>query len=80
MVKDEIKMVAEGNEIFDKKQIALAIKNSTLNDEMSCSILKERIIKSCESCSLKCICEGIDEIVEDYVYKTTKVVNSFSFE
>ena len=28
MIKNEIKIVAEGNKIFDKKQIALAIRNS----------------------------------------------------
>ena len=80
MVKDEIKMVAEGNESFDKKQIALAIRNSTLEDELKCSLLEEGIIKDCGVCRLKCICDGIDQIVEDYVDKTTKVLNSFSFE
>jgi len=80
MVKDEIKMKSENSDRFDKKQIALAIRNSTLEDELKCSLLEEGIIKDCQVCSLKCICEGIDEIVEDYVDKTTKVVNSFNFE
>ena len=80
MVKDEIKMKLENSDRFDKKQIALAIRNSTLEDELTCSLLEEGIIKDCQVCSLKCICEGIDEIVGDYVDKTTKVVNSFNFE
>jgi len=80
MIKNEIKMVAEGNESFDKKQIALAIKNSTLDDELGCSLLEEGIIKDCQGCSLKCICDGIDEIVKDYLEKTTKVISSFKFE
>jgi hypothetical protein len=39
MVKDEIKMMNEKSERFDKKQIALVIRNSTLDDELSCSLL-----------------------------------------
>jgi len=80
MVKDEIKMTSENSECFDKKQIALAIRNSTLDDELTCSLLEAGILKDCQACSLKYICDGIDEIVEDYVDKTTKVVSSFNFD
>ncbi|OOM13952.1 hypothetical protein CLOSAC_20380 [Clostridium saccharobutylicum] len=37
MTKDEIKIKSEEGEIFDRKQIALAIRNSTFNDELRCS-------------------------------------------
>ena len=47
MVKDEIKMKSENSQSFDKKQVALAIRNSTLDDEMGCSLLEEGIIKGC---------------------------------
>lgn len=77
MIKNEIKMTNENNECFDKKQIALAIRNSTIDDELSCSLLEEGILNKCEACSLKYICDGIDKIVDDYVEKTTQVVNSF---
>ena len=77
MIKNEIKMVAAGNENFDKMQIALAIRNSTLNDEISCSLLEEEVIKSCEICNLKCICEGIGEVVEECIEETTNIVSSF---
>lgn len=80
MVKDEIKMTDENSEVFDKKQIALAIRNSTLDDELSCSILEEGILKECQGCSLNDICSGIDKVAYEYVNSNTRVVSSFSFE
>lgn len=80
MVKDEIKMKCEEGEVFDKKQIALAIRNSTLDDELICSLLEEGILNKCDGCSLKDICDGIDKVADSYVEKTAKVVNSFTFE
>lgn len=79
MVKNEIKMKDENSEVFDKKQIALAIRNSTLDDELSCSILEEGILKECQGCNLKDICNGIDKVVDEYVNNNTRVVSSFSF-
>lgn len=79
MVKDEIKMKSQEGEVFDKKQIALAIRNSTINDELKCSLLANDIINKCGDCNLKYICDGIDEVVDSYVDKTTQVVNSFNF-
>lgn len=80
MVRDEIKINSEEGEIFDKKQIALAIRNSTFDDELRCSLLDEGILNKCQGCSLKYICDGIDQVVDNYVEKTTEVVNNFSFE
>ena len=37
-------------------------------------------IDKCQGCSLKYICDGIDQVVENYVDKTTEVVNNFNFE
>jgi hypothetical protein len=71
---------SEDKEVFDKKQIALAIRNSTFDDELRCSLLDEGILNKCEGCSLKYICDGVDKVAEDYVNKTTEDVNSFSFE
>lgn len=79
MIRDQIKLNSEEGEIFDKKQIALAIRNSTFDDELKCSLLEEGILNKCEGCSLRYICDGIDEVVENYVNKTTEVVNSFNF-
>lgn len=80
MVRYEIEMNSQERRVFDKKQIALAIKNSTFNDELRCSLLDNGILNKCEGCSLKYICDGIDEVVDNYVDKTTEVVNNFSFK
>ena len=80
MVKNEIKIKSEEGEVFDKKQIALAIRNSTFDDELRCSLLDDVILNKWGGCSLKYICDGIDQVVENYVDKTTEVVNNFNFE
>lgn len=78
MIRNEIKIKSE--EVFDKKQIALAIRNSTFNDELKCSLLEEGILNKCQGCSLRYICDGIEQVVDNYVEKTTEVVNNFNFE
>ncbi|MBE6089768.1 MAG: hypothetical protein E7206_17385 [Clostridium beijerinckii] len=80
MIRDEIKLNSEEGEIFDKKQIALAIRNSTFNDELGCSLLDDGILDKCQGCSLKYICDGINQVADSSVEKTTEVVNNFSFE
>ncbi|NRT72422.1 hypothetical protein [Clostridium beijerinckii] len=80
MVKNEIKLNSEEGEVFDKKQIALAIRNSTFQDELKCSLLENGILDKCQGCSLRYICDGIDEVVDSYVEETTEVINNFSFE
>ena len=79
MIKDEIKMKSENSESFDKKQIALAIRNSTFDDELKCSLLEEGILGKCEGCGLKSICDGIDKVSEEYINETTRVVKTFNF-
>ena len=80
MFKNEIKIKSEEGEVYDKKQIALAIRNSTFEDDLKCSLLEEDILNKCEGCSLKYICDEIDQAVENYVDKTTEIVNNFDFE
>lgn len=80
MFKNEIKIKSEEGEGFDKKQIALAIRNSTFEDDLKCSLLEEGILNKCDGCSLKYICDGIDQAVESYVDRTTEIVNNFDFE
>ena len=80
MVKNEIKLNSEEGEVFDKKQIALAIRNSTFQDDLKCSLLENGILDKCQGCSLRYICDGIDEVVDGYVEETTEVINNFSFE
>ncbi|WP_160680300.1 hypothetical protein [Clostridium sp. C8-1-8] len=80
MIRDCISINSEEVQSFDKMQIALAIRDSTYGDELSCSLLENEVIKNCEGCSLKYICGRLDELADDYTERTTKVVNSFSFE
>ena len=80
MVKDEIKLTTENSEWFDKKQIALVIRNSTLDDKIGCSLLAEGIIKYCEGCTLKCICDLIDDVREEYIEETTNVISTFAVD
>ena len=74
-----LQMRAEGAEVFDKKQIALAIRNSTFDDELRCSLLDEGILGKCKGCGLKSICDGIDNASEEYINETTRVVKTFNF-
>ncbi|EES49702.1 hypothetical protein NE172_03585 [Clostridium botulinum] len=80
MFNDNIKICSEDGDCFDKKQIALAIRNATLNDCLECSLIEDGIINGCESCSLKFICDGIEELSDKYVNHTTKVVNTFKLD
>ena len=77
MISNKIKITEEG-EVYDRLSIALAIRNSTYNDELKCSLVEQNIIKSCDICSLKFICDGIDAFSDDYIKKTTKVFSSFT--
>ena len=79
MVNDEIKMKNCDCDKFDKKQISLAIRNSTLGDELECSIREEGILGSCENCNLKSICTGIDKVRAEYIESTSTVVKEFNF-
>lgn len=77
MISNKIKITEEG-EAYDRLEIALAIRNSTYNDDLKCSLMEQNIIKNCDTCSLKFICNGIDRLVDDYIKRTTKVVSSFT--
>lgn len=77
-MEDVIKMKDKNSERFDKKQIALAIRNAGLEDELGCSLIEEGIVK-CEDCSLRDICNGIDELSEEYISSTSKVLKQFDF-
>ncbi|ACD22498.1 hypothetical protein FDE76_11860 [Clostridium botulinum] len=80
MIKNNIKICSEDSDCFDKKQIALAIRNATLNDCLECSLIEGVIISGCEACSLKFICDGIEDLSDEYIEHTTKVVSTFNFD
>lgn len=78
-MNDNIKISDKNIERFDKKQIALAIRNSTLNDTLSCSIKDDMIIRACSECSLKFICDGVDRLTKEYTLKTSTIIKDFNF-
>ncbi|MBN1043773.1 hypothetical protein DVW07_17150 [Clostridium botulinum] len=80
MIKNNIKISSENSDCFDKKQIALAIRNATLNDCLECSLLVDGIINGCENCSLKFICDGVEDLSDEYIEHTTKVVSIFDLD
>jgi hypothetical protein len=80
MIKDCVSINFEEGRNFDKLKIALAIKDSTYEDGLSCSLLENEVLEDCRVCSLKYICDKVEAIAKAYTDKTTKVISSFSFE
>ena len=78
MNNDEIKIKKKGDSTYDIYKIALAIKNSTYDDDMECSLVNENIIDDCQHCGLRFICNGINNLSDEFVSKTTKTVQHFS--
>ena len=67
-------------EYYDKKEIAIMIRDSTLDCELGCSLLEDGVMNDCCRCSLKFICDKIDKVTEAYIEETTRVVSTFSVE
>ena len=80
MINDKITVSNQSVQEFDKMQIALAIKNSTLEDALTCSLLINEVIDHCSSCRLKSICDKIDDLAAWYANQTTIPIKSFSFD
>lgn len=68
----------EGEERYDRFSIASTLFDVSFKGA-SCSVIESKVLKSCDGCNLKHLCQKIDEVVEDYKEKTTVVTNSFSF-
>ena len=79
MISNRIKITEEG-EVYDRLSIALAIRNSTYNDELKCSLMDQNIIKNCETCSLKFICDGIDGLADDYIKKQLRLLVALHYK
>lgn len=78
-MNDTIKISDKNAENFDKKQIALAIRNCTLNDNLTCSLKDDKIISSCNDCSLNFICDMLDDLIEEYTLETSFIIKKFTF-
>lgn len=68
----------EGEERYDKFAIAGALADPSF-EEASCSLLEVEVLCSCKSCNLNYICSNIDELVADYIQRTTVVTENFNF-
>jgi len=75
-----LRMTTEYDEYYDKKDIAIMIRDSTLDCELSCSLIEDQIVNDCCGCSLKFICDKIDKVAESYIEETTRVVSTFRCE
>ena len=80
MIKDKIIVESEDSICYDIMQLALAVRNSTYEDELTCYLLENAVLSTCDSCNLKSICEGIEAVAQEYSVSSTKVVSSFSFQ
>ncbi|WP_160680350.1 hypothetical protein [Clostridium sp. C8-1-8] len=80
MFNDCVSINLEEGKSFDKLKIALAIRDSTYEDGLQCSLLENEVLEHCEGCSLKYICDKVEDIAKDYTEKTTKIISSFNFE
>jgi hypothetical protein len=77
-IDNEVIKKVHGEEKYDKFAIAAILFDVSFKGAL-CSLLESKVLKGCESCNLKYICSGIDEMVEDYTDRTTVVTNSFRF-
>lgn len=68
----------EGEEKYDRFAIASTMFDVSFKGA-SCSVIESQVLKSCEGCNLKYLCNKIDEVVQEYTEKTSVVTNSFSF-
>ena len=69
----------EGEERYDRFAIASTMLDVSFKGA-GCSVIEAKVLKNCEGCNLKYLCNKIDEVVQDYIEKTTVVTSSFSFD
>ncbi|MDP4146647.1 MAG: hypothetical protein Q8936_19585 [Bacillota bacterium] len=69
----------EGEDRYDRFAIASTMFDVSFKGA-TCSVIESKVLKNCEGCNLKFLCKKIDEVVEDYIDKTTVVTNGFKFE
>ena len=67
-----------GEERYDRFAIASTMLDVSFKGA-SCSVIESQVLRSCEGCNLKYLCGKIDEIVEEFTERTTRVTESFSF-
>ena len=68
----------EGEDRYDRFAIASTMFDVSFKGA-TCSVIESQVLKSCQGCNLRYLCNKIDEVVQDYTEKTIVVSNSFSF-
>ena len=68
----------EGEDRYDRFAIASTMFDVSFKGA-TCSVIESQVLKSCQGCNLRYLCNKIDEVVQDYTEKTIVVTNSFSF-
>ena len=72
----------EKAEIISKLYLSESIA-STLFDVSfqgaSCSVIESQVLKNCDACNLRYMCNKIDEAIREYTEKTTVVAACFNF-
>jgi hypothetical protein len=68
----------EGQERYDKFALASTMFDISFKGAV-CSVIESQVLKNCDSCNLKYMCNSIDEVVEEYTKRTTVVTDSFNF-
>lgn len=79
MIEDKLIIADDSSLCFDKMRMALAIKASTYEDDLGCSLIENGILNGCSRCNLQRICEGIEEVAKDYYDSTARVLGTFNF-
>lgn len=77
-VDNQVVKKFEGEEQYDRFAIASTMFAVSFKGA-SCSVIESKVLKDCSGCNLKFLCEKIDEVVEEYIEKTTVVTDSFKF-
>lgn len=68
----------EGEDKYDRFAIASTMFDVSFKGA-ACSVIESQVLKNCDGCNLKYLCGKIDEIVEEFTEKTTRVTENFSF-
>jgi hypothetical protein len=77
-VDNQVVKKFEGEERYDRFSIASTLFDVSFKGA-SCSVIESQVLKSCEGCNLKYLCKKIDEVVDEYIEKTTVVAADFNF-
>jgi hypothetical protein len=77
-VDNEVIKKFDGEDKYDKLALASTLYDISFKGA-ECSALELQGMASCDSCTFKSLCERIDEVVQEFMEKTTIVKESFTF-